>query len=109
MIIKNKNFIMALKIVFEYKSRYFSYSIRESMFKGRMLFFINVLVAYPGIHKHLAEKNSMYGAASERLAKKKIMKTLKEFCVNTSAEKPMKLLPIFVDEGYQETLFNDEM
>ena len=100
---------MALKIVYEYKSRHFSYSIRESIFQGRTLYFISVLVAYPGVHKHLAEKNSIYGATSERLAKKKIMKKLKEYCVGTNAEKPMKLLPIFTTEGhgYQETLFND--
>lgn len=77
------------------------------MYKGRTLYFINVLVGYAEVHRHLAEKNSMFGATSERLAKKRIMKKLKEFCVNTSAEKPMKLLPIFIEEGYQETLFND--
>lgn len=98
---------MALNIVYQYKSRYFSYSVRESIFKGRTLYFISVLVCYPGIHKHLAEKNSMFGATSERLAKKRIMKKLKEYCINTEAEKPMKLLPIFTEEGYQETLFND--
>lgn len=96
---------MALKIVYEYKSRHFSYSIRESAFQGRTLFFINVLCAYASVHKHLAEKNSMFGATSERLAKKRIMKKLREYCVGTDAEKPMKLLPIFKEEGYQETLF----
>lgn len=98
---------MALKFVLEHKSKHFSYSIRESMFQGRTLYFINVLVAYPGIHKHLAEKNSMYGADNIRIAKKRVMKKLKEYCIGTSAERPMKLLPIFVEEGYQESLFND--
>ena len=78
------------------------------MYKGRTLYFINVLVAWPGIHKHIAEKNNMYGADNINLAKKRVMKKLTEYCVGTSAEKPMKLLPIFVEEGYQETLFNDE-
>lgn len=98
---------MALNIIYQQKSKYFSYSIRESMFQGRTLYFISVLVAYDKIHKHLAEKNSMYGATSLRLAKKKIMKELKKYCVGTSAERLMKLLPIFSDVGYQETLFND--
>ena len=47
----------------------------------------------------------MFGATSERLAKKRVMKKLREYCVGTDAEKPMKLLPIFKEEGYQETLF----
>lgn len=96
---------MALKIVYEYKSRHFCYSIRESVFQGRTLFFVNVLCGYGSVHKHLAEKNSMFDATSERLAKKRIMKKLREYCVGTDAEKPMKLLPIFKEEGYQETLF----
>lgn len=99
---------MALKIVYEFKSKHFCYSIRESPFQGRILFFINVLVGYAEIHRHVAEKNHKFGCTSERLAKKKIMKTLKEFCVGTGAEKAMKLLPIFKEEGYQETLFSND-
>ena len=99
---------MALNIVYEYKSRYFSYSIRESFYKGKNLFFINVLVCYPGIHKHIAEKNNLWGATKEKYAKNRIKKKLKEFCLGTAAENSMKLLPIFTEEGYQETLFNDE-
>lgn len=98
---------MALNIIYEYKSKHFSYSIRKSILHGKNLYFINVRVVYAGIYKQVSERNSIYGATSERLAKKRIMKTLKYYCVGTSAEKPMKLLPIFSDVGYQETLFND--
>lgn len=96
---------MALKIVYQYKSPHFSYSIREGFFKGQTLFFINVLAGYAEIHKHIAEKNNMFGCKTEMLAKKKIMKTLKDFCLGTGAEEAMKKLPIFQEEGYQEELF----
>ena len=96
---------MPLKIVYEYKSAHFSYSIRESPFRGRTLFFINCFIAYDRIHKHVAEKNNLYGCTSVILAKKKIMKYLKDNTKGTSAEEPVKKLPIFIEEGYQESLF----
>lgn len=96
---------MAINIVYQFKSPHFSYSIREGFFKGKTLYFINYFVAYDKIHKHVAEKNNMYGCTEVRLAKKKLMKELKETCKGTSAEEPMKKLPIFIEEGYQESLF----
>lgn len=99
---------MALVITYSYKSKNFSYSVRESQYKGHTKYFVNVYIACKEVHFHVAEKNSSWGCNSERLAKKKIMRVLKEKCVGTGAEEQMKNLPIFQEEGYQETLFPDE-
>lgn len=93
-------------VVLEYKSRDFSYSIREFQFGSQKRFFIYLYICCNTIFYQLAEKNSNpYPALSLNQAKKKLIKLLKSKCVGTPAEDRMKTLPIFEDEGYQEELF----
>lgn len=89
-----------------YKSKQFSYSIREFPFGKQMRFFINVYVSCNGVYYQCSEKNNIkYPSLSELQAKKRIVKLLKRACLETAAEKKMKDLPIFHDDGYQEELF----
>lgn len=99
---------MAIVIVYQYSSPNFKYSIRESQYKGKTMYFINVLICCREVYYHLAEKNNDFGALKERYAKNKIMKCLREKCVGTTAEEQMKTLPIFIEEGYQESLFPEQ-
>lgn len=94
-------------VVLEHKSKTFSYSVRTFDFGKQTRYFIYVYISCNYVNYQVAEKNNNpYPALSLNQAKKKIMKILKAKCVGTPAEEPMKKLPIFEDEGYQEELFN---
>ena len=88
-----------------YKSREFSYNVREANFGKEKKYYIYVSISCGGVAYVLSQKNDYkFGATSLLQAKKRIMKVLKDRCVGTHAEERMKSLPIFID-GYQERLF----
>ena len=91
----------------DYKSREFSYSIREVEYGDKTRYLISVTIGCYGVAYMLYEKmNSPFPCYDKNQAKKRIMKVLRNKCEGTFAEEKMKKLPIFQEEGYMGDLFN---